>query len=519
MSQQDAYGSLAGGGTYRATPYMVQLSNPTGDVTATIDVNDLQSVSRQGNVVTLTRHDGTTIRIEAASLEDAGQLEWTVREGLSTDAAMEDQDRRPWLWGLVAVLGLAVLILGILALVDDDDGDDGSDDDQVGAVLTPTPDSDEAGGDEEAPTATPLPEEPKATPGEAPGEEPEPEPTDTPGATEPPSDATATAVGVEPTATTEPQATTTPADDGSGRDSPVPFGNVGQTRGWQVQVLDVVRGDDALEQLEEADPEIEPPPEGYEYVLANMRVLYTGSVPLPIPVNAEWFRSTGEFRIKHPRPDDVDAPDPALDATISSGDEASGWVVLLAREDEPNLLGIFGPPLPIPGLDELFLALEDGARIERIPERLAEPNDLGLDRAAPVAFGESIVGDTWEIRVVEIRRGEGVYELVAGADPDNLPPESGMEFVLVRVGARNVKPDSGAGVINGDSFTLLSDSGTEYTRADVVDPHPAFDFEVYPGGEVEGWITFEVANGDLNLTLVYKPPLSLTADPRYLALE
>jgi hypothetical protein len=47
----------------------------------------------------------------------------------------------------------------------------------------------------------------------------------------------------------------------------------GDDPAWMTEVLDVVRGADAFEMLQEANPFNNPPPEGYEFVLASVNVV------------------------------------------------------------------------------------------------------------------------------------------------------------------------------------------------------------------------------------------------------
>lgn len=75
MHQQEVTGALAGGGRYRATSYMVEISAPDGSVWETLDVKDIREVRRQGQAVTIRRTKGKDVTLQGATLDDAGRLE------------------------------------------------------------------------------------------------------------------------------------------------------------------------------------------------------------------------------------------------------------------------------------------------------------------------------------------------------------------------------------------------------------------------------------------------------------
>ncbi|RIK38093.1 MAG: hypothetical protein DCC58_17120, partial [Chloroflexi bacterium] len=338
------------------------------------------------------------------------------------------------------------------------------------------------------------------------------------------STATATAEPPAPTSTPRPIATATPVPSptppvvGQSRANPIPFGATGATSDWEVQVLEVVRGADALARLKDANQFNADPLPGMEYVLASIRVKYIGAESDAQSIDFTWFQTTGDAYIKHGWAAVVE-PEPELRAELFTGGEAVGWTTLQAREGETNLVLIFEPFLSSKEGDELFLALSPGAAVQPISTRLAEANDIGFDRNQPAAFGEHIVGDTWEIWVIESVRGEVALARIKEANMFNDDPSPGMEYVLVKIGARNVNPQPGSSQISSLSFKLTGDAGRVYENPILVEPAPELSFDVYAGGSVEGWVALECAAGETNLRVVYEPLFSFTAKPRFLALE
>jgi hypothetical protein len=110
VNQQEVSGSLANGGTYRATGYMVELRDSTGTVVETVDANEIAGVQRNGQRVIIKRRKGRDVAVEASTLDDAGQLELTLR-GPVTGAAAAPAKKRGI--GRVALIGCG----GLLALV------------------------------------------------------------------------------------------------------------------------------------------------------------------------------------------------------------------------------------------------------------------------------------------------------------------------------------------------------------------------------------------------------------------
>lgn len=420
--------------------------------------------------------------------------------------ASSEAPRRRWLkFGLIGcggLLGLCMVIavIGVFVSGDDDDDPDvasnnGEVTTSIQATATDTA-SDES--DEPADAATEVEEVKTESSDAAPTE--------------------AASPTSEPTETPLPEPTPTADRPGAGRSNPLPLGETGQTDEWEIQILEAIRGDDAWTRLQEANQFNSPPPEGQEHILLNVRVKYIGDETEAQRVDFTWFRSTGDARVKHIWPTVVTL-EPALQAELFTDAEATGWISLLARQGEGNMIAIFEPIISIDEGDEIFMAIDEGANVPPLTERLTEENDLGFDRNNPAPIGEHIVGDTWEIWVIESFRGEEALARIKEANQFNEDPAAGMEYVLVNIGARNVKPDSGTDNVTGFEFKSTGDAGRVYDNPVIVALEPRLDYDVYAGGEVTGWTVVQVAAGEQNIKLVYEPLFSITGDPRYFALE
>ncbi len=149
-------------------------------------------------------------------------------------------------------------------------------------------------------------------------------------------------------------------DVGAEQSQPAGIGQITTSANWEVQLLQVVRGAEAWQRLLAANRFNNPPEEGFEFVLAQLRIRYIGSDEGPHHVNRHthfavrnwhteaWQRSTGI------------APKPELEAALFPGGEVVGWLPLpVALEDTDPIL-CFMPDGRITSSTRYFLLRSDG---------------------------------------------------------------------------------------------------------------------------------------------------------------
>jgi hypothetical protein len=131
-----------------------------------------------------------------------------------------------------------------------------------------------------------------------------------------------------------------PNEVGVTRDQPTPLGEMAVTPYFAVQVLEGVRGAEALDKIRAAESSNAPPAEGNQYVLLKMRV--TSRVAEEIPV----FMSPAEFAIVGKAAEPYFSgfpypvvPEPSLYAHLYPGGTLEGWMAfeIGADEDSPVL--------------------------------------------------------------------------------------------------------------------------------------------------------------------------------------
>jgi hypothetical protein len=343
--------------------------------------------------------------------------------------------------------------------------------------------------------ATPAPDTPESTPTETAESTIQPEPTSEP--------------------TIEPE----PTEVGATRGNPVPLGEVGTNRAgdWQARINEVYRGDEAWQRLLEANPFNWEPEPGMEYILFNATMTYVGSATASQQVSTWDFQSTGDSGVKWPHVAVVH-PTPELNAGVFQNGETTGWVVVQVRAGESNPIAVFQPSASWEEEYLLFLALEDGASVPSQTARAAAVNDLGTDRANPAPLGEHVVSEAWELWVIEALRGDAAWEMVQAVSTVNTPPEPGMEYVVVHVGARNARAGHGTDYISYALLDLTGGANVLHERPPMVQPTPGLNYEVYPGGSVDGWIILQAQAGESGLMLVFQA-VWWPEDIRYLALQ
>ncbi len=314
-----------------------------------------------------------------------------------------------------------------------------------------------------------------------------------------------------PTATPIPTSTSTPTpaptatpQPGVSISRPLPPSSVFVSAGWEVRVLEVVRGDAAAQALRDANRFNDEAAPGTEYVLVRVRVKSAHTDQASHQIDAGDFRLVGLRRTEYASPGQV-APEPRLDAEVFAGAEVDGWLVFRVAKDEAQLILIWDPLLDSE-TKRIYVALTEGAALPIDPELVrVQPVSYGLTREQPAPLEQGVVTTDWLITALEMVRGEAAWSMAHAVNQFNDPPPAGMEYVAVRVRARYIKPEDGTGRIDSNSFKILGSSNVLHDAPSVVDPEPALDVTLYPGGEAEGWIIVQAKVDESDLLLVFDP--------------
>lgn len=319
---------------------------------------------------------------------------------------------------------------------------------------------------------------------------------------------------VRPTAAA---AATAERELGLSRGAPLPGDQPAELPAMTVTILEVVRGAEAWERLAQANMFNEPAPEGQEYLLIQLQVDVTRG-DSPREVGDADFKVTGDLRRRYFTAAVV-PPEPELNAELRVGESASGWAAYLIGVDEANLL-LMVDPLDNP--DETppyFLTLEPGAlvAVDAGLDQLS-PTDLGTDPAEPAPLGATVVSEDWEVTVRASLRGEEAWAMAQAANQFNDPPLPGMEYIAVQVQVRAIHTQDSLVFIDGYAFKTQDRDGRRYDPPSVVDPEPALDAALFPGGTYLGWVVVQTPLR-APVVLVFQPFLDFdNVNERFLAL-
>jgi hypothetical protein len=198
-------------------------------------------------------------------------------------------------------------------------------------------------------------------------------------------------------------------------------------------------------------------------------------------------------------------PEPQLQAELFSGGETEGWIVYAIGSSEQRLIVEFDPLDS--SLDQpIFIALQPGTTIA-IDPALSEiaPTELGRTHQEPAKLNETLITDDWQVTVLEAIRGGKAYDMAKAANQFNDPPKEGMEYLAVRARVKNLKPQDRFVMIDSGWFKTIGDKNVLYDAPSVVDPEPALDAYLYPGGEAEGWVILQIGQGEGRTQIVFDP--------------
>jgi hypothetical protein len=294
-----------------------------------------------------------------------------------------------------------------------------------------------------------------------------------------------------------------PTAPGLGRDNPYPAGQAAPVPNWTVQVVGMKRGSEARSALEAAGTTTMTPPSNFEYLLVNIKVKCNYADKDQHSISASDFKVTGDRLIAY-YPMDVTVPDPPLDNVLQAGEEAQGWASFLVGKNEHDLILVVDE-IANPSEDRIrYIAVEGGASIS-IPTNLANIHvtDIGTTSSQPAPSSVTVVTNQWEVSVIQVIKGKNAIDMVM-AKEGNLPPDTGMTYIVVKVYVRYRSTVDRPVGIDNYFFTDIDGAGTMYDFATVFSPDPALDVALFPGADYAGYVVVQSSVTSSNLVLVFQ---------------
>jgi hypothetical protein len=303
------------------------------------------------------------------------------------------------------------------------------------------------------------------------------------------------------------------------RADPAPLGDPVQAGPVELQVLDVLSGQEAVASILAASPTNVEPRDGTTYVAVNLAARNTGSQPLWL--DNDDFAMTGDssllWHFLGAQP-----PDPALDVTLNPGESTKGWVAFGVPIEEGSLLLIFDS-LELGGSwADRVLAIQDGARIPDLAERTAAPNDAGTDFITALGIGEAAVTDQWSVELLDVVTDAAAFDLVdyrTGAlGVSDAIGEDGSVWIALRFRIQNSAAGGELAYLPANAFVLVDDAGNPLLDiATLTPPRPDAAGGYYPGAVRDGWVMFDVPLDYATSTVRFLPfaHTATSLDPRF----
>ena len=316
------------------------------------------------------------------------------------------------------------------------------------------------------------------------------------------------------------EATPTPASSiGLTRADPAPLGAVVQAGPVELQVIDVLNGQEAVAAVLAASSTNVEPRDGTTYVAVNLSVRNTGSQPLWL--DNDDFALTGDSGLVW-RFLGVQPPNPALNVTLNPGETIEGWVAFGIPSEEGSLLLIFDS-LEIGGSwSDRVLAIQDGAQIPDLSQRAAALNDAGTDVSTALGSGEAAVTDQWSVELLDVVTDAAAFDLVdyrTGAlGIGDATGEDGSVWIALQLQIQNVAAGGEMAYFPANAFVLVDDAGNPLLDvATLTPPRPDAAGGYYPGAQRDGWVMFDVPLDYATMTVRFLPfaHTSTSLDPRF----
>ena len=80
-----------------------------------------------------------------------------------------------------------------------------------------------------------------------------------------------------------------------------------------------------------------------------------------------------------------------------------------------------------------------------------------------------------------------------------------MEYLAVRARVKSLNPQDRYVMLDSGLFKSIGDKNVLYNAPAVVDPDPALQAYLYPGGEAEGWVILQIGQGEGSAQVVFDP--------------
>lgn len=308
------------------------------------------------------------------------------------------------------------------------------------------------------------------------------------------------------------------------RQTPIPLGTLLSIPGWDIQVLELLRGADALKEINTEYWSAPPLQDGQEYVLAKVFIRSTSLADDYQDIGITEMFITGEKCLAYG--DTLDGwPQPEfLYEDIYTAEAVEGWVDAVVSTDEENLELVLD--IMVDGVRYTrFFELDKGASIELPAEKSAlQENNLGLDAANPAVVGDQVISADWSLTVLETLRGQDA-QAVLEKGYYYTPPQSGQEYLLLHIDLQYVSREEAPSPVGFGMFYAKDDEGNMLPSQYFYTPDDRIWLSgiVLPGAQIDAWVAMNIPEGNDPATIVFDPDRygmgSADGNTRYIRIE
>lgn len=296
---------------------------------------------------------------------------------------------------------------------------------------------------------------------------------------------------------------------GMSRANPIPLGTMISVPGWDIKVLEMLRGEAAAAKVNSGDRKFDPPPEGYEYALAKIFLRCTSMDEKAHSLGGGELCVTGSSHIKFA--DQLDGwPAPEfIYEDMYIAEYVEGWIDVIVPVEEEDLMVVLDYEDWDSGFKATrFFELEEGASILPSGAMFEQaPNDVGINQDQPASIGELMIMTEWDITVLSSMRGEEALSSLRQESPNYSGPEEGDEYVLLEVVIHYFgQEDLPVSVYDGNFYTEVD--GSTYwgrIRYPMQSEFTWINSTVFPGAAIEGWTIVSLPEGLTNPMITFNP--------------
>ena len=296
-------------------------------------------------------------------------------------------------------------------------------------------------------------------------------------------------------------------DMGSTRADPIPKGTMVSVPGWQISVLEFLRGEEARKIIEFGDSSEESLAADWEYALAKVSIRCTAQDNKAHDLGISEMFMSGDRNLSYG--DSMDGwPQPEfLFEDMYSAEIVEGWVDAVIPKDEHNMMLVVDVD-QYENRTTRFFELEDDAAIQLSNELVnLESNQVGLAPDTAASPGQTVITPDWEFTILESLTGKDAETLLQKENIYYAPPEDGFGYLVLKFQLVYKNKNDIPFWVGYDTFYALDENGYMVEGAMIYNP-PGLDWisdKVLPGAEIIAWVSMYTKSAIPSPIIVFDP--------------